>query len=87
MLLILLWILISFLSIFQRPIFCDASEAWARHFDIQSETQEIYRRKQYFSMEKKDLSLEKQDICSPVINKMDGSWFIDKSPMRDFIHK
>jgi hypothetical protein len=50
---------------------CDAPKAWAKHFEVESETLHLYP--------------EKPDICTPEIYKIDGSWFTDKSSIRDLI--
>ena len=53
------------------PILCDAPKAWAKHFEVESETLHLYQ--------------PKPDLCTPEIQKIDGSWFTDKSPIRDLI--
>ena len=64
---------------FSSPILCEAPNVGVKYFEV-PETSDNYPPKP-------DLYQEKPDLFSPVINKMDGSFFTDKSPMRDFIHK
>lgn len=52
------------------PILCDAPKAWVKYFEVP---------------ETSNSCPPKPDLCTPEINKIDGSWFTDKSPIRDFI--
>ena len=56
----------------------------------QSQKDIIFTHKNRICLEKPDLILEKPDLLSLAkaagVNKIDGSMFIDKSPMRYFIH-